>query len=250
MLAVDNVSVFNIEGAVRGMRNPLNSWHLSDSGYGCCKSTDGKSFVLCKNCELYHEGLESPLCNLSCAYYQVGKDDMVLMKKLINSGTEHRKFLRQIFITIDITAPLYWWKEFDTYKVGTVANSCSTMHTITKKPFELSDFSSEHLIGCNHPEASNFIGIDPLETFQCVIDMLNDCRDLYMKCSGDPERKKLIWWQIIQLLPSSYNQKRTVTMDYENAMNIIKQRTGHKLDEWNTLILSLKDLPYIPELLS
>lgn len=196
MLAVSDIEVFNIQGALRGMRNPMNSWARSDS-FG----------------------------------YDIGAEDLALCKLLIKAGTEHRKFLRQIFVSMDITAPLYWWKEFDTYKVGTVANSCSTMHKIHSKPFTSKDFSTEHL------------QMGACYVLDQTIHMLNHYREKYLET-----KDKAFWWQMIQLLPSSYNQKRTVTMSYENALTIIKQRDNHKLDEWRTLCMKLKDkLPYMGE---
>ena len=180
MIEITNIKVFNVEGAIRGMRNPMNSWDKSDS-------VDG----------------------------HIGDNDFALMKRLFDAGTEHRKYLRQIFVTCDILAPLYWWKEFDTYKVGTTANSCSTMHKIHEKSFSLDDFSTEHL----HRLAYS--------TLKNVVSDLNYYRELYLK-----SKSKDYWWDMIQLLPSSYNQLRTVTMNYEVLANIIRQRKNHKLDEW------------------
>ena len=191
MLEVSDVEVFNFEGAIRGMRNPMNSWNRSDSYYGC--SGDTCDFCMSQEecINVYHN-------------YRIGQADLQLMRKLYKGGSEHRKYLRQIIISMDILAPLYWWKEFDTYKVGTVANSCSTMHKIHAKKFCLDDFSHEHLT----------------ENFSCVlsgvISDLNYARSLYIKT-----KDKKYWWQLIQLLPSSYNQLRTVTMNYENAVNLI-----------------------------
>lgn len=202
MIKVENVEVFNMEGAVRGMRNPLNSWSKSDS------------------------------VNEVPFGFNLGEKDLELMKRLYKGGTEHRKFMRQIFISMDITAPLYFWKEFDTYKVGTVSNSCSTMHTIHKKEFELDDFSHDHL----RP-----IGLALLYN---IIGALNEYRKMYLETKDKDD-----WWQLIQLLPSSYNQRRTITMNYENAATIIRQRTGHKLDEWSTLITELKKLPYLEKII-
>ena len=196
MLKVEHLEVWGFEHAVRGMRNPMNSWDKSDS-----------------------------------VHDHVGDNDLDLMHRLYSAGPEHRKYLRQIFVSLDITAPLYWWKEFDTYKVGTVANSCSTMHKIAAKEFEMEDFSNEHL---------NYTSFRTLEE---LIRHLNSMRDWY-----NETKNKDAWWQLIQLLPTSYNQKRTVTMNYENVITIIKQRTGHKLDEWKTLIDSLEELPYIKEI--
>lgn len=212
MIKIEKAEVFNFEGAIRGMRNPLNSWDKSDSVY------------------------ENPFG------FNIGEADLNLMKRLYKGGTEHRKFMRQIFISMDITAPLYWFKEFDTYKIGTVSNSCSTMHTIHKKEFSLDDFSIEHVsddvldINSDNGEYTN----KPIDALVDLIDILNACRDKYLET-----KDKKWWWQLIQLLPSSYNQKRTITMNYENAATIIKQRTGHKLDEWKVLIESLEKLPYL-----
>ena len=180
MIKITNIKVFNVEGAIRGMRNPMNSWDKSDS-------VDG----------------------------HIGDNDFALMKRLFDAGTEHRKYLRQIFVACDILAPLYWWKEFDTYKVGTTANSCSTMHKIHSKEFVLDDFSTEHLLASGK------------STLEDVICELNYFRESYLE-----DKNKLCWWQLIQLLPSSYNQLRTVTMNYEVLANIIRQRKNHKLDEW------------------
>lgn len=201
MILVDNVDVFNFEGAIRGMRNPLNSWAKSDSTF-------------------------------TADTFEIGPNDLKLMKRLYNAGPEHRKYLRQIFVSMDITAPLYWWKEFDTYKVGTVANSCSTMHTIHKKEFSLDDFSHEHLEE------------NALECLSFVEGWLNYYRNKFIETGN-----KDFWWQLIQLLPSSYNQKRTITMNYENVISMIKQRTGHKLDEWNNFIEILRELPYIEDIM-
>lgn len=205
MIKVENIEVWGFEHAIRGMRNPLNSWDRSDSGYG-----------------LLTNDLDS---------FDIGKNDLDLMKRLFNAGTEHRKYLRQIFVSMDIVAPLYLWKEFDTYKVGTVANSCSTMHRIAAKPFEMSDFSHEKL------------GIGTETTLKIVVDELNKEREMYLQ-----SHDKSFWWGMIQLLPSSYNQRRTITMDYENVFSIIKQRSGHKLDEWNEFVKILKTLPYVMEI--
>lgn len=200
MIKVEGIEVWGFEHAVRGMRNPMNSWDKSDS---------------VEVIDMFH----------------LGGEDLDLMQRLYKAGTEHRKYLRQIFVSMDITAPLYWWKEFDTYKVGTVSNSCSTMHKIHAKRFGSDDFSHEHL---GHAE---------LNLLSMIIDMLNCDRDLYIE-----EKDKEHWYQLIQLLPSSYNQRRTITMNYENVMTIIRQRSGHKLDEWNDLIAVLKEMPYVKEI--
>lgn len=229
MLEVSNVEVFNFEGAIRGMRNPMNSWNRSDSYYGC--SGDKCDYCICQEecVNVYHN-------------YHIGQDDLQLMRKLYKGGSEHRKYLRQIFVSMDILAPLYWWKEFDTYKVGTVANSCSTMHKIHAKEFTLDDFSHENM----SPAA--------IGTLSSVIERLNVARKYYNEKVDKPELDmhwKTYWWDMIQLLPSSYNQRRTVTMNYENAVNIINQRSNHKLDEWYMLIKELKEeCPYLEAIMS
>ena len=217
MVKVENVDVWGFEHAIRGMRNPLNSWDKSDTIYGEFHGLDD-------NDREFLVPYDPP---------QIGKNDLDLMRRLYKAGTEHRKYLRQIFVSMDITAPLYWWKEFDTYKVGTVSNSCSTMHKIHAKEFTLNDFSTEHLIN----------GTSKI-MLQGIIDLINQYRNQYLSTES-----KEYWWQMIQLLPSSYNQKRTITMNYENVISMIKQRTGHKLDEWNSLIEILKELPYIKEII-
>ena len=219
MLKIENTEVMGWEHAIRGMRNPMNSWDKSDS-------------------EWYSIGI--PTSNpaaINDKYlsqkYCLGDNDLDLMKRLRNAGTDHRKFMRMITVYLDITAPLYWWKEFDTYKVGTVANSCSTMHKIHAKEFTLEDFSCEHLT----VESITF-GLEP------VIDILNKNRELYIQWENAGEEKKNLWWQMIQLLPTSYNQKRTVMLNYEVLANIYKSRKNHKLDEWHTFCDWLKSLPY------
>ena len=227
MIKVENIEVWGFEHAIRGMRNPLNSWDKSDS-IKCYAN---------RNCPGICKNNSCGLC--------VGDADLDLMKRLFNAGTEHRKYLRQIFVSMDIVAPLYWWKEADTYKVGTVSNSCSTMHKIAAKEFTIDDFSHEHLTQGNKDLL--------LEN----IYALNEVRSIYINYdeyakSGAVNEtmmsKKDVWWQMIQLLPSSYNQRRTVTMNYENVFAIIKQRSGHKLDEWNEFVKILKTLPYVMEI--
>ena len=224
MLKIENVDIIGWEPAIRGMRNPMNSWAKSDSGV-CETHGSGK----CKDCEYIN------YCHNSDVEvgtnYILGSNDLKLMTSLRDSGTDHRKFMRMITVYIDITAPLYWWKEFDTYKVGTVANSCSTMHKITAKEFTLDDFSHEHLL---------FTAKKNLET---TIDILNGYRDQY-NMDANPEMKKAHWWQMIQLLPSSYNQLRTVMLNYEVLANIYKSRKDHKLDEWRTFCTDIKAFPY------
>lgn len=214
MIKIENTKVYGFEEALRGMRNPMNSWDKSDSLFIRSDFTDtAYDFIMAEKCG---------------GYLPVIKDnDLVLMKKLARAGTDHRKFMRMITVYADITAPLYWWKEFDTYKVGTVRNSCSTMHKITEKEFTLDDFSHEHLTTYSHDGelCRNFI-----DTLECLIDDLNVARELYIET-----KDKRFWWQIIQLLPSSYNQKATVMLNYEVLANIYKptSRLHHRLDEWN-----------------
>lgn len=224
MIKVENIEVFNFEGAIRGLRNPMNSWDKSDS-FRCIDRLD------CDGCPC--EGVDDT-CNSTVGMENVivGKNDLDLMRRLYKAGTEHRKYLRQIFVSMDITAPLYWWKEADTYRIGVTANSCSTMHKIHAKEFELDDFSHEHLTNSSKL------------TLMDVIGDMNMYRRLFIE-----SKDKNHWWQMIQLLPSSYNQRRTVTMNYENVMTIIKQRSGHKLDEWNQFVETLKGLPYITEIM-
>lgn len=203
LIKVENINVWGFEHAIRGMRNPMNSWDRSDSEYEPANFCDS-NFI-------------------------IGDNDLSLMKKLYKAGHPHRKYLRQIMVSMDITAPLYWWKEFDTYKVGTTANSCSTMHKIAAKEFEVDDFSYEHLFS--------------LDTLRMIIQDLNYNRDKFIET-----KNKDYWWQLIQLLPSSYNQRRTITMNYENVMNMLDYRDPHKLDEWNEFCGILKLLPYITEI--
>ena len=234
MISFEYPVVWGLEQAIRGMRNPLNSWDKSDSGWGDYD------------------------CENNTYNYILGPEDLKLCQRLILGGPEHRKFLRQIIVSMDITAPLYWWKEFDTYKVGTVANSCSTMHTIHKKEFTLDDFSCEHL-GFWDPELpeeeqpykdmtigwSGEEGTYPIDVLTDVVSALNKCRELYL-LNGD----KKYWWQLIQLLPSSYNQKRTVTLNYENLRSMYFQRRNHKLDEWHGFCKFITAvMPYAKELI-
>jgi hypothetical protein len=211
MLKIENAEVVGWEHAIRGMRNPMNSWEKSDSGWGEPRSND--SFVF----EMDSEGYW---------IFSIGPEDQKLMAKLSKAGTDHRKFMRMITVYLDITAPLYWWKEFDTYKVGTVANSCSTMHKIADKEFTMDDFSCEHLVGIAKDDLNGTLAV------------LNHFRKFYLKT-----KEKSFWWQMIQLLPSSYNQKRTVMLNYEVLANIYKSRRNHKLDEWHTLCDWIETLP-------
>ena len=229
MLKIENTEVMGWEAAIRGMRNPMNSWEKSDSFF--CGSPECCIIDECCNATC-------PGCNYG---FYIGPNDLDLMKRLRNAGTDHRKFMRMITVYLDVTAPLYWWKEFDTYKVGTVANSCSTMHKIADKEFTLEDFSCEHLdIHREHtmyaPTEYRFSSADLLKL---EIDVLNQCRQKYLETKA-----KSYWWQMIQLLPSSYNQKRTVMLNYEVLANIYKSRKNHKLDEWHTLCDWIEQLPY------
>lgn len=235
MLKISNFEVLGWEHAIRGMRNPMNSWEKSDSYIlNCYGNCDECVDIDCQNQPDMNGG------------FVLGLNDLNLMKRLRNAGTDHRKFMRMITVYLDITAPLYWWKEFDTYKVGTVANSCSTMHKIADKEFTLEDFSCEHL-GVTIPEYLN----DGEEIYQNLweeslrrtINDLNIARDFYIR-EKHPKLKKKYWWQMIQLLPSSYNQKRTVMLNYEVLANIYKSRRNHKLDEWHTFCDWIEELPY------
>lgn len=240
MLKIENTEVMGFEAAIRGMRNPMNSWEKSDSFIPCYVKTK------CHKCEV----------NQKCAYYfedgepykkdeVIGPNDLDLMTRLRNAGTDHRKFMRMITVYLDITAPLYWWKEFDTYKVGTVANSCSTMHKIAAKEFTLEDFSHEHL--CDDELALLEEVIARLNMNRVVFIAKNDKQvDRYTVMSDEcyEKYKKTLWWQMIQLLPSSYNQRRTVMLNYEVLANIYKSRRNHKLDEWHTFCDWVEQLPY------
>lgn len=226
MIKIENVDTYGWEAAIRGMRNPMNSWKLGDS-----------------------------------VGHNLGTNDFELARALVNAGTDHSKFMRMIGITMDITAPLYWWKEFDTYKVGTVANSCSTMHKIADKEFTLDDFSCEHLFAedCDIDDTFDLVKSDGFEGRCCSMDfmkltigVLNLYRQKYLTAKIKPfkeeaKRKMVVkdyWWQMIQLLPSSYNQKRTVSLNYAVARNQYHARKEHKLDEWRVYCDFLKTLPY------
>ena len=214
MIKLKNTDVYGFEAAIRGMRNPWNSWEKSDSVINAGFS--GNSVI-------------------------VGDNDLALMKKLVSAGTDHSKFMRMINVTVDITAPLYWWKEMDTYKVGTVRNSCSTMHTITDKEFTLDDFSYEHLIDTDREIHSKLLRLIPVTTvLESVICELNYNREKYLET-----KDKLYWWQIIQLLPSSYNQRATVQMNYAVLQNIYHSRRNHRLDEWRDFCRWIESLPYL-----
>ena len=208
MIKFEHTEVVGWVPAIRGMRNPMNSWDQSDSYYDPWEDP-------------------SPINPNDEIRLVVGEKDLALMKKLRDAGTDHRKFMRMIVVYVDITAPLYWWKEFDTYKVGTVANSCSTMHKIHAKEFTMDDFSWEHLFD----HSTNIL--------QVLIEALNTCRQSFIDT-----KNKAWWWQMIQLLPTSYNQKRTVMLNYEVLANIYKARKNHKLDEWHNMCRWIVNLPY------
>lgn len=222
MLKIENTEVVGWEAAIRGMRNPMNSWEKSDSRFSLLDDCGD-----CTHCNLRFD---------ECLEQQIGPNDLDLMPRLRNAGTDHRKFMRMITVYLDVTAPLYWWKEFDTYKVGTVANSCSTMHKIHEKEFTLEDFSCEHLLTTEPIPNRVYSAMDMM---QVTIENMNMFRELYLKT-----KYKQYWWQMIQLLPSSYNQRRTVMLNYEVLANIYKSRRNHKLDEWHTFCDWIESLPY------
>lgn len=208
MIRLENTLVQGWEAAIRGMRNPMNSWDKSDS------------------------------FNWDDCYMAIGPNDLALMKKLVKAGSDHRKFMRFITVTVDITAPLYWWKEFDTYKVGTVANSCSTMHKIHAKKFTIDDFSHEHIIG--QGITPDHYDENPYDVLNAVVNCLNYMRDYYLETKDNR-----FWWQMIQLLPTSYNQRRTVLLNYEVLRNMYNARKAHKLSEWSDGFCGwVKSLPY------
>ena len=222
MIEIENVEVMGWDAAIRGMRNPMNSWKLSDS-HPCLAK------VLESDCEMVmseHEPARE--CNDGEFGFCIGEKDFALMSRLRNAGTDHRKFMRMITVYLDITAPLYWWKEFSTYKVGTVANSCSTMHKLTAKKFSMEDFSFEDCDKWTKDVVCS-----------CIINALNMNRNKYLET-----KDKEIWRQMIQLLPSSYNQRRTVMLNYEVLANIYKSRRNHKLDEWREFCTWIETLPY------
>ena len=244
MLKIENTEVIGWEHAIRGMRNPKNSWVKSDSGV--CATHGPAHCADCVYTDCHADDVEIG------TKYILGPNDLNLMTTLRNAGTDHRKFMRMITVYLDITAPLYWWKEFDTYKVGTVANSCSTMHKIADKEFTLADFSCEHLD--REPYHRNWIEsvivdeditsphkvwMTPFDVLRCTIEMLNAYRENYLET-----KDKQDWWQMIQLLPSSYNQKRTICMNYEVLHHIYHDRRNHKLDEWHVVCDWIETLPY------
>lgn len=225
MIKVEDINVYGFETAIHAMRNPMNSWDKSDSEW-----------------RIYTP--EYP--HLSEAKYEIGKNDLDLMKRLYKAGTEHRTYARMIYVWMDITAPLYWWKEMDRYTVGKSQVSTSTMHKIHAKKFELDDFSHEHISNESiliEEDGQHYLN-SALDNLKDTIDVLNTYRKQYLQTKNKED-----WWQLIQLLPSSYNQRRTVCMSYETVFKIIKERTGHKLDEWNEFVEILKNLPYVKEIM-
>lgn len=256
MLKVDYLKADGFEAALRGMRNPLNSWNKSDSYFGLT-SIDIDELI--DNPD-YEEGIIRTFEGKDCYGYingecasiiSIGENDMNLCQRLIKAGPEHAKFLRMINVSLDITAPLYFLKELDTYKIGTIANSCSTMHKIAAKEFTLDDFSHEHLLDLNNNDSGDAlflnetnVRVDGSDLLGLTVNVLNYYRNRYINT-----KDKRYWWQMIQLLPSSYNQKRTLTLNYAIVRNIISQRQNHKLDEWHQLIDAFKKLPYAKELL-
>lgn len=221
MIKIENLEIYGWEAAIRGMRNPMNSWNISDS----CK-------CIPNDCLMIVNG-NNPAISCDDGKYGIclGLRDMALMKTLVRVGSDHSKFMRMITVSCDITAPMYWWKEFDTYKVGTIRNSCSTMHTIAKKEFMLDDFSHEHLFNgeCNRV----------IEVLENICDTLNHYRYIYLET-----KDKKYWWQMIQLLPSSYNQRATVQINYQVLRNMYHSRKNHKLDEWREFCKWMESLPY------
>ena len=239
MINIENVEVVGWESAIRGTRNPMNSWDKSDSFV--CKDdlgelTSEEIEAICGNCT---KGINK--CDIYDKYphFIIGNNDLTLMKRLAKAGTDHRKFMRMIVVYVDVTAPLYWWKEFDTYKVGTVRNSCSTMHKITEKEFTLDDFSHEHLLTSDISEKGTSLGL-----MKDIIDLLNIYREEYLN-----SKDKIYWWQLIQLLPSSYNQRATLMLNYEVLANIYHSRKNHKLDCWVDFCKWIETLPYAKELI-
>ena len=226
MIKIENFEVTGWDHVIRGMRNPMNSWDKSDSGI-CKGGDDGIGCENCVDCGCDHSYDQS---------WQLGKADHELMMKLAKAGSVHGKFRRMITVYMDIVAPLYWWKEFDTYKVGTVANSCSTMHKIHAKEFTLEDFSCEHLLWSDNNMSDEDI---PVKVMENLIYVLNHYRSVFLDT-----KDKTHWWQMIQLLPSSYNQKRTVMLNYEVLSGIYIYRKNHKLDEWREFCQWIEQLPY------
>lgn len=234
MIKIENVETCGWEAAIRGMRNPKNSWAKSDSHKCPCADWDGDCPMVMNDNE------PAKGCDPDKYRFCVGENDFHLMQVLANSGPDDGKFLRMIHVQLDVTAPLYWWKEADQYKVGTVTDSCSTMHKIHAKEFELDDFSHEHIINSVSMGAQEIeVRISPMQALLTTIECLNSYRELYLET-----KDKKYWWQLIQLLPSSYNQRRTWDLNYAVLRNIYHARRNHKLDEWRELCAWIKTLPY------
>ena len=226
MIKLENVEVLGWEAAIRGMRNPMNSWEKSDS-------------VKC-----YANANCPEICRNNMSEMHIGSNDLDLMTRLCKAGSDHRKFMRMITVYVDVTAPLYWWAECDTYKVGTVRNSCSKMHKLLSKPFEMSDFSFDKLPGYKNEVKQFRPDFDEYEEVaRPLVDILNEMRDIYLNCD-DEEQKKIIWYSILQLLPESYNQRATVQLNYEVLRNMYHSRKNHKLDEWVEFCEWIENLPY------
>ena len=238
MIKVENITTSGWEAALRGMRNPMNSWDKSDTKWGESRGENGL---------------------IAYSVPRIGRNDLGLMRSLYQAGTECRKYLRMIHVSMDITAPLYWYKEFDTYKVGVSSNGCSTMHKLFDKKFEVSDFSfdggSDAISGDKHISRivrqmnvlrSAYLKADTLREVMTPEQLQNTVEELH--CRNLEEMKKAIWRTAVQQLPSAYNQKRTIDMNYENVFNILHQREGHRLTEWNSFVEILKSLPYVKEI--
>ncbi|MDD7256237.1 hypothetical protein [Bullifex porci] len=234
MIKIEDIEVMGMRKALKGMRNSMNSWDKSDSYYTC--EYDFNKYKLTE--------ISSILANDPGCELHIGEADMNLAKRLIKAGSSESKHMRMIHVQADVTAPLYWWKEYDTYKVSTTANSCSTMHTLHTRNLELDDFSHDNLVS------------DGINILKYLIDALNDCREAYINYDKDINHitkeitsKKHLWWQMIQLLPSSYNQMRTIDLSYETLAKIYRERKNHKLDEWHTFCDWILTLPYMKEFL-
>lgn len=230
MIKIDKTEIFGLDAAIRGMRNPMNSWHNSDSGFCAILPENLHCY---SGCEFMSE---EEVCKTNC--FTIGDKDMELACKLIKAGSDHRKFMRMIHVQADILAPMYWWKHLDQYKVATTTNSTSTMHKIHAREFTLDDFSHEHLIE-DFPNDTYW-----LTSLKTIVWDLNKARELYLKT-----KDKAYWWQIIQLLPSSYNQLRTIDLNYEVLYNIYFTRKNHKIDEWHTFCEWIEQLPYMKDFL-
>lgn len=248
MIKIEDVEVMGMRKAIKGMRNAMNSWDKSDS-------------IWCANCpNTVNEGLCINVATGNiCNGFIIGKEDMKLAKSLIKSGKSHRKYMRMIHVQADVTGPLYWWKQTDQYRIGVTTNSTSTMHTIHKRDLTIDDFSNEHLIGNDYRDVDNDLCSSPLNTLRGVIFQINSFRKLYLKGfkgvpgdnSHDIEPKdKHMWWQMIQLLPSSFNQMRTIDLSYETLFSMYHERKNHKLNEWVEFCKWIETLPYMKEFLN